>query len=436
MTEKKLHQFHKLNKTGDPTGVNHYAVYNYLKNSEKLFLIGNTVFHYEKGVYVPDLTGAWLKTKIMNLIYPAFITSKTIEQIYNLFSMNEDLQKKAEDLNAYPKHWINFTNGFYDPVKQEMIPSAPSYLAVNQIPHEYHPERSAAPDPVIDEWLQFILPDPDDREMLLQYIGYCMTPDTRQQKLMIITGVGGSGKSTLLRMIDNIIGAENISRISLKQLSEKHASIDLMGKLLNSCADLEIDALKDTSVVKKILGEDTIRGEAKYKNAIAFRSYARLLFSTNELPTVLSEKSNGFYRRLLIIQMNNRPETPDPYFMEKLEAGTDYFIRLTVEALERLHKAGSINESDNSKDSVDELWNDSDSVKAWINDRCYTGEEAKYKPRPMQLYKNYDSYCTTTDRTPLKQIAFFKSLKAKGYDRRKSNGYLYYKGLDLKDPFE
>ena len=40
--------------------------------------------------------------------------------------------------------------------------------------------------------------------MLLQFMGLCLTRDTRQQKFMILNGAGGSGKSTLVSLISRL----------------------------------------------------------------------------------------------------------------------------------------------------------------------------------------------------------------------------------------
>ena len=36
--------------------------------------------------------------------------------------------------------WINFKNGYYDPVTGEMLEHNPDYLTINQIPFSYYPE--------------------------------------------------------------------------------------------------------------------------------------------------------------------------------------------------------------------------------------------------------------------------------------------------------
>ena len=429
-----LMQFCNTDKNGNPVSVFDDEIFRFLKEKLCLIVIGGNVYIYRDGCFRLDSNGAQLKTEIRKLILPKLVKSTTVKRIYDLFLMDSELQEKPENLNQFPVHWIPFKNGFYDPLECCMMPYSPVYRCINQLPHEYDPSAKLTGH-VVDEWLDFITPDTEDREMMLQFIGYCMTADTRQQKFLILCGTGGSGKSTLIKMIESIIGTDNISNISLKELSQRFASYGLLGKLLNSCADLEVNALEDVSLLKKILGEDSIRAEAKGKDAISFKSYAKLIFSTNELPLILNEKSNGFYRRLMVLKMDKKPVSVDADFFSKLQTESDYFIQLCVKALQRMYQQGMIHVSPNSEQAVQTLRNDSDTVSAWLNEVCILDETSI--TAQTALYHSYELYCDMNDRTPLKVRSFYKSLESKGFHDIKTTidgkgGTVGRKGISLK----
>lgn len=428
-TEDGLARFHLFEK-GKLKGVFDNAIFEYLREKENIFVIGQVPYIYRSGVYVADMSGAILKTAIKSLIYPELIKSSVIDRVYKLFLQDADLQVKADEVNRYPPEWINFLNGFYDPISGELIPHDPEYRAINQIPWEYHlGEKVSGVE--VEKWLRFITPNPEDRQMLLEYCGYCLTRDTRQQKFLILVGSGGSGKSTLIRLLETVLGEENLSHVSLKELSQRFASVGLLGKLLNSCADLEISALEDTSVIKKILGEDSLRGEFKGKDAISFKSYAKMIFSTNELPLVLSERSNGFFRRVMVLTMDQKPETARADFLEVLQGEADYFLRLCVSALVRMYAAGKIHESPASIEAVKTLRNDSDSVQAFLSANIDKSEEGRIKKK--DLYSGYEQFCRDADRQSLTKSNFFRSMKAKGFSEIKTGGVEYYKGIFWKE---
>ena len=430
-----LDRFHVFNAQGKITGVFDFAIFEQIKSTQPMFVMGGVPYLYQGGVYIADETGAQLKTAIRDLMYPVYKKSNIVKRIYDLFLIAAELQATFEDVNKYPPYWINFRNGFYDVKAGRMIPHGPEYRAINQIPHEYNPD--AEPEgKAVEAWLQFICPVADDREMLLQFMGLTLTLDVSQQKFLVLCGEGGSGKSTLIRLNEAMTGSQNISNISLTELQQRFASFGLMGKLLNSCADLEISALEDTSTLKKCLGEDTLRGEQKGRDAISFKSYAKLIFSTNELPLVISENTNGFYRRLLVLPMNKVPEKKNTDFFSDLAAEIDYFIKLSVEALGRMYKAGVITESRASVAAVNQLRCDSDTVQAYIMECCSLGGD--FRADRVTMYRKYSRYCEDNDRTALKKTAFFKSVRSKGFEEFKTNGEWFFKGisLDRKIPYD
>lgn len=430
VTEEKplnLDQFHMITDSGKVTGVYDFRIFDYLRENQDLFVLGGVPYLYRGGCYRPDYSGAELKTKIRDLIYPEYVKSTTIKRVYDLFLSAAELQVTAEDLNNYPAEWVCFRNGFYDPIQKKMIPHDPKYRVVNQIPHDYDPEAKLN-GATIERWLAFITEDPEDREMLLQYCGYCMTRDTAQQKFLILNGEGGSGKSTVIRLLESVIGPENISNVSLCQLTQRFAAFGLMGKLLNSCADLEVSALEDVSTLKKLLGEDRISAESKGRDAISFKNYAKLVFSTNELPIVKTEKTGGFYRRLLILTMNKVPTNKRPDFFRELSAELDYFIHISMDALGRMYGNGYITESSGSVEAVKRLRCDSDSVEAFLSTLTH---DPNVKTKKGDLYRHYENYCQEMERQPLRKQGFYRAMKTKGYSELKTGGIEYYRGISV-----
>ena len=421
-----LSQFHLVNNKGVPAGVFDEAIFKYIKGQQDLFVCGGTVYIYDGGYFKADVSGARLKTMISKLIYPQFIKSTTLKRIYDRFLCDISLEVSFEELNRYPAHWICFENGMYDCKEKRLLPHSPKYKAVNQIPHEYKP-GAVHEGKRTEEFLKFICPEPDSREMLLQFSGYAHTKDVGQQKFLVLLGEGGSGKSTFIRLMEASVGSRNLSNISLTDLQQRFASFGLMGKLLNSCADLEISALEDTAIIKKVLGEDTLRAEQKGRDAISFKNYAKLIFSTNELPVVKAEKTNGFYRRLLVLPMNRVPEKKNPNLLNELLQEIDYFVWLSVQALERMYEKEIIITSAESEKAVAQLRMDSDTVQAFLVESCVLEDGSRIER--TELYRNYEKYCEDTDRQSLTKNNFYKSLRVKGYTDFKTGGYRYFKGI-------
>lgn len=423
-----LDRYHHLNSHGEPTGVYDIRIFECICETNNLFILGGVPYFYDGGIYRPDFTGAKLKTKIRELIYDQFIKSGTIKRIYDLFLQAEELQVTADEINNFPVEWVCFKNGFYNPVDNSMVELSPTYRAVNQIPHEFHPEDNPSGEN-IENWFSHIFKTDKQREMVLQYAGLCMNRDTRQQKFLVLKGSGGTGKSTLIHLIENAVGVENISNISLSELTQRFGCFALMGKLMNSCADLEVKALEDVSTLKKILGEDILRAEQKGRDAVFFKSYAKLIFSANELPVINDERSNGFYRRLLIFNMNTIPVKKDMNFFNRINGEIDYFIKIVMSELRRLYQQGYITETEDSVNSVQQLREDSDSVEAFLSER--TVMSCSGKIQRVALFNSYDRYCSENQRRGLSRTNFYKSLRTKGYREVKYQGEIYIENIDF-----
>ena len=421
--------FHTINeKTGKCTGIYDYAIFQYLKSTRSIFILGKVPYIYDKGVYRQDITGARLKTMIRKLMLPVFIKSNTIKRVYDLFLSSIDLEIRHDQVNQYPDEWINFQNGFYDPVNKRMIKHHPKYMSVNQVPHVYDPSADFKNKDIIDTWLDAVVPDPDNREMLLQYSGYCLTKDIRQQVMLFIKGKAGSGKSTIKNVINAAVGNENIANVSIHKLSkDKFAAYGLINKLLNSCGDLSTADLQDPAEIKKLTGEFTIRVEAKGKDAIDIKTHAKMLFLCNQFPFINNEESEGFYRRLLILPVDLQPDAIDIDIFNKLLKGINYFIHLSILALERMYEKGRITISDISKQEVKRVWIESDSVKEFIEKLCILDPDEKWER--VSMYEYYDTFCTYRHMQSKGKKAFYKSVRAKGIFDFKTSGLWYFRGI-------
>lgn len=432
LTEKTFY-FHNLDAKWNPTSVNDSRIYTYIKKTHHILVCGDVPYVYRGGYYNDDVKGTILKTMIRGCLLEVFIRSNTIDRIYRLFLQDDELVKDAEDLNDYAGNWVNFQNGMYNAKNGKLYRHDWTIYSTTQIPWTYKPDGSHGPGDEIEKFLNFAVPDPEDREMLLQYMGLCCTIDTRQQKMLIMCGEGGTGKSTLIKLLQDIVGKRNVSNVPMSKLSERFTAVFMMGKLLNSCADLEIDALDDVSIIKQLIGEDEIKAEHKGKSVFSFENFAKMLFSTNELPLVRNEKTDGFYRRLLVLTMNQKPEKRDVNLKDKLRKQLPYLIHLCMQALGRMYRNGAITISQNSIMATRQLRKDSDTIEAFLADNCTDGDLDRDKIERKELYDKYTEYCKEWECEAHRKKNFFKALRNKGYSEGPVNGTYCFKGIRWKD---
>lgn len=420
-------KFQKISmKSGEPYEILDNAIAEHITQQQlTLFVLNGLPYIYDHGCYHRDEDGKLLKGYIKELIWPELVTIGRINRVYSLILADYRLTKKNEEINQYPAQWINFRNGMYDPVLQVMHPHKPEYYSINQVPHEYDPGAEYH-GTVAEKFYKGIFPDPQDREMYFAYCGYCMTIDTSLQKFMTLIGAPGSGKSTALNMQVEALGSENVCSITIQDLNERFTPTELLGKLLNACADLPKKALDQVDAIKRITGEDLVKGEYKGGKVFSFRSYAKLIFSANEMPVNLDEKSDAFYRRMLFIEIPKKGEHI-PNLKEGLARSMPGYIHECVAALTRLYTSGREIDSTNSKKLVHEYHRESDTSLSFLDD-CIRREPGARIER-KKLYEHYKAYCYANEWAPLSAKSFNRALRGKGYCEGKISGVWYFKDI-------
>ena len=427
-------QFINFSKDGRITGIRDIAVVRYLMETMCMFVMGRELYIYRDGCYYLDQDGIKVKAVVSKLIPEKFITFRCLSAVYNLLIEQQELQKSLEELNAYPPWWINFKNGMFDVREGKLRKHKPEYLSINQIPHVLDMEIRKNLDEAGKNTSRFLndaMPDHTDQLTLWQYIGYSMTRDTRFQRFMIIRGIGGTGKSKVINLIQDIVGPANCSGISLQALNERFYPSMLQGMLLNACADISSGALVQVDNIKKATGEDVMICERKGRDPVPFRSYAKLIFSANKIPLNLDEKSNAFYRRLLILEMNRKPAKKDLELGEKLQAEIGYSIWMAVGALKKLYTDGEFTESAGAKERVEELYREADTVKAFV-DECLERQQGSKISRTL-LYDKYKEYCENCGRKYHSPKPFFKNLEEKGFVYKRTATERIFLDVALKD---
>ena len=97
-------------------------------------------------------------------------------------------------------------------------------------------------------------------ETLQEWFGYCLLPDTTQQKILMLVGPKRSGKGTIARVLGRVVGMANVCGPTLASLGTNFGLWPLLGKMLAIVADARLSGRTDTAVVVErllsISGED------------------------------------------------------------------------------------------------------------------------------------------------------------------------------------
>ena len=320
-------------------------------------------------------------------------------------------QKSLRNLNPNP-YLINLKNGLYDLAEEKLVPHSPDFYSTIQLNAAYD---EAAECPLFISFLKESMNGDEKQVALIQEIlGYLLIPVTSAQKAFVLVGAAGAGKSVLLRVINELLlGTENVSNVAWQALNERFKPAELFGKLANTFADLPTKNIDDNGIFKSLVGEDSLTVERKNRDPFSFRSTARLIFSCNSIPRNYGDKSEGFYRRLIIIRYVNpvAPEKRDPELFEKLRSETDGILMFALEGLKRLvENAFVFSETETNREELQRYRQDSDSVAGFTAECCLLGEE--FICGSTELYNLYESYCEESGMKPCAQRTFISQLQA------------------------
>lgn len=172
-------------------------------------------------------------------------------------------------------------------------------------------------------------------------------------------------------------------------------------------------SIDDNGMFKALTGEDFITAERKNKDPFSFRPYARFLFSCNEIPRNYGDRSEGFYRRLIIIRFEKSvPKSQrDPNLAEKLAAERDGILMWALIGLKRLIAANyAFSETEKTRAELDRYRIESNSVLSFA--KMYCQQEENGVVVRDDLFLRYKEYCGNAGMKPVSQTNFNKELEA------------------------
>ncbi len=270
--------------------------------------------------------------------------------------------------------------------------------------------RLDASEPVL--WLRFLegLLYPEDIPTLQEFIGYCLIPSNKGQRMMVIKGSGGEGKSQIGTVLGALFG-NNMKDGSIGKISEnRFARADLEHILLCVDDDMRMEALRQTNYVKSIVtAQGKMDLERKGKQSYQGYMFARLLAFSNGDLQALYDRSDGFYRRQLVLTTKERPaeRVDDPDLAEKMKAEAEGIFLWAFEGLRRLAANNyKFTESQRTKGNREAVKRDNNNIFDFMESEGYIRLKEGASISSKELYEIYRMWCEENSLTPLKSRSF------------------------------
>ncbi len=198
-------------------------------------------------------------------------------------------------------------NGLLYLPTQSLIEHTPVFFGYAALDCDHHPEAQ-----VPEQWFKFLgqlwPDDPESIKTLQEWFGYCLCPDTRQQKILLIVGPKRSGKGTIGRIQRLLLGVTNVCAPTLSSLTKNFGLQPLIGKHLAIVSDARLGKRADQSTVAErllsISGEDALTIDRKYRGAWTGTLPSRFMILTNELPRIW-DASGALASRFIVLLLTD-----------------------------------------------------------------------------------------------------------------------------------
>ncbi|MDU6174880.1 MAG: phage/plasmid primase, P4 family [Clostridium perfringens] len=404
-----------------------FVLAKHLSETRDVYYGGESFLIYENGVY--NISGEKEAGRIiMDYMLPNYCTMASIRDCRDQWDI---LVSKDFDVFNRNPYLVNVRNGLLDIRDMSFKEHTPSYLSTVQLNVEYNPHAHC---PQFEKFLNEVL---DCRliPLVQEILGYLLTTNTSAQKSFVLLGPARTGKSTLLWVVEYLLlGKKNVSNIPWQEIGDKFKTAELLGKLANVFSDLPSKSIDDTGIFKVVTGEDYLMAEKKNKNPFKFRPFARLVFSCNELPKNYVDRTEGFYRRLIIVPFNRQIEKNkiDKALKYKFQREKEGILNWALEGLRRLYENNfEFSENELTDEVKKEYKRENNNVISFVEECCEI--DSLFSCSRIELYESYKEFCVEAGLKALSHIKFNKELECNFNVTRARNRKLrLWNGIRIK----
>lgn len=393
----------------------------------------------------------WFNGDIYTQIVPASIKHALTEAMRRDGVAYEDITKRQSiivkpamegTINRVLKprpDLIAFKNCALDISKMEKVPISPKIPIITRLGYDFDPSAKC---PMWENFLMQVLPNEIDRINFQEFVGMIFINRKRVkiEKMCLMLGNGSNGKSVAGGIIQSMLGRENVSNLDLSSLMDDgdaaaKAISGIDGKMLNYNSELDKGELKGSGFKRIISGEATM-ARVLYKNSYKLENIPLFMACANEMPYT-KDKSDGFYRRLLILNFSVKitDEMKDHELEQKIEKELSGVFNWAVVGRDRFIKRGfKMTENEGSARMVAEYKIEQSTELSFLRNHgymplpCYANHQPQRKGS-TDLLREYTKDCRDTNRPASSDRTFWATLANEGYDKiRTSEGYkwIYY----------
>lgn len=329
----------------------------------------------------------------------------------------ESLKRVARQNSPKPAPctWVQFNSEIIDIVTGEVLEPTPEYMITNPIPWSLgESEDTPTMDKLFEEWVgsAYI-------KTLYEIIAYCTLADYPLNRIFCLTGSGSNGKSKYISLTCKFTGMSNVCSSDLDLLLENRFEIaKLYKKLLCTMGETNFSTMKKTSMLKRLTGRDPIGFEFKNKLPFDDMNYAKIIIATNSLPMTM-DKTEGFYRRWLILDFPNRFSEKQDILATIPEQEYHNLARKSLRILRELLDAREFTGEGDIEARKEKYEKTSNPLQLFIDKFC--DEDVNSELSLREFIVKFNEFLKKEGRRLMSPKEISKQLSIEGYEKKRVN---------------
>ena len=369
--------------------------------------------------------------------------SENNSKIASMIKLFSALQKTPFEKFDANKWELNCNNGTLNLKTGELSPHLREDLNTKICKASFKPFR---PGCLWEKTINAILPDHEVRRWVQKFVGYCLTPSTKEEKFVILYGPGGRGKGTLIETIGHVLNDYKATLSVDTLLSSKYADnaggngptpeiAKLPGKRLVLSSESGKGRRFDEAKIKLLTGGDMISARRLRCESFEFKPTFKLVLSSNYLPAISDSMDEGIRRRLVIIPcIADIPAIRDSALKEKLLRPDNLsdVLAWAVKGCLLWQREGLGEPPAAAREAADRFYHSNDLIAQWLEEECTLDSEATTSF--MGAFTSYNTWVTFgsgNKKGELTRKGFNEAMERHGFSKLKRNSGYVFKGFNL-----
>lgn len=197
---------------------------------------------------------------------------------------------------------------------------------------DYNPNATC---PIFLQTLKQIQPDKLDRILLMNFSALILVPHSKHECALLCIGEGLNGKGVFWDAIENVLGEENVTHVTLSQIchnDRKHVH-RMKRALLNNSTETDSRKIFETTALKQIISGEKVATDQIYQEGYEMQTNCKIASNQNNVPS-FAGGSNAEPRRFKIVYFGQDfTATKDMNLRDHLKIEGEGILKLIISRL-------------------------------------------------------------------------------------------------------